>query len=60
MKNQFLNLLGAGIIYVVALGLAWLTVRYWGFTWERALLAQILWVAVLCRWHQTDKEWNVK
>lgn len=53
------NAIGSAAIFTVGLGVCWLLVHLLGIGWDRALLAEILWIVCVTRWNQPDaSEWE--
>lgn len=59
-NQRIINGLGSASMFGMSLVMAWLMVNFLSFTWDRALLVQILWLTALNRWHQPSLETEVK
>jgi hypothetical protein len=45
---------GTALMFAMAIGTAWGMEAAFGFTWERALIIETLWLVCLTRYHQED------
>jgi len=57
MKNHVVNWLGSTCLFGMSLFTAWLSVKLLDIGWDTALLAQILWLVSVSRWHQPSATW---
>lgn len=46
------DMIGTLFMFSMAVGLSWVMVHGLGFTWDRSLIVQCLWLTIQTRWNQ--------